>query len=132
MICIEPDGYQTTLADPKYKALGNYIREVERLRHELAEIIFLGNYFDNTEASVTCSTAAPGAIHFTVHGHRQTNQRAIVVVNTSDHPHTYRWRFSHRDVSQARLYAPFEEAKAITPATTVEIKPVGLHILVEA
>ena len=132
VICLEPDGYQTTLADPKYKDLGNYIREVERLRHELAEIIFLGNYFDNTEASVTCSTAAPGAIHFTVHGHRQTNQRAIVVVNISDHPHTYRWRFSHRDVSQARLYAPFEEAKAITPATTVEIKPVGLHILVEA
>jgi hypothetical protein len=131
VICVEPDAYRNTLADPKYQELGRYIREVERLRHELADLIFLGNYFDNTEASVAESPTAPGTLLFAVHGHRQTNQRAIVVVNTSDRQLKYAWKFTHKDVTQARLYAPFEAPKLLSSAATVEIKPLGLHILVE-
>jgi len=132
VICVEPDNYQTTLADPRYQELANYLREVERLRHELADLIFLGNFFDDTEAEVTEPSASSGALRFAVHGHRQTNQRAIVVVNTSDRPLKYVWKFTHKEVMQARLHAPFEAPKVLATATTVEIKPLGLHILVEA
>ena len=132
VICVEPDGYRNTLADPKYQELGRYVREVERLRHELAELIFLGSYFDNTEASITEPPTTSSALRFAVHGHRQTNQRAIVVVNTSDRQLKYGWKFTHKDVPQARLYAPFEAPRLLDTTTPVEIKPLGLHILVEA
>jgi hypothetical protein len=35
-------------------------------------------------------------------------------------------------VSQARLHAPFEPPKLLAADAPVEIKPLGLHILVEA
>ena len=105
---------------------------MERIRHELADIIFLGNYFDNTEATITEVPARSVVLAFAVHGQRRTNQRAIVVTNTSDQPRNYRWRFGHQDVRQAKLYSPFESVRAVTPGRALEIKPAGLHILVQA
>ena len=136
VICMEPDCYQNTLADPKYRDLGNYLREVERIRHELGEIIFLGNYFEATEASVdeippSGGEMASGALRFAVHGDRKTNRRAMVVINNSRKTCAYRWKFEHRIVRCARVYAPFQEVRDSVKDAVLEIKPDGLHIILE-
>ena len=132
VICVEPRTYSGTLADPLYRDLANYIREVERIRHALANLIFLGAYFDEEGASITEVGGQPGtALVFRVHGHASSGRRAIVVSNYSPQPRAYTWRFTHRSVARARLYAPFEPVKEVAAASELAIPPIGLHILVE-
>ena len=124
--------YSGTLADPLYRDLANYIREVERIRHALTDIIFLGAYFDEEGASITEVGGQPGsAIVFRVHGDVSSGRRAIVVSNDSPQPRAYTWRFTHRHVARARLYAPFEPVRDVTADSELGIPPTGLHILVE-
>ena len=60
VICVEPKSYQGTLADPLYRDLARYVREIERIRQELASFIFLGNFYDNQGAIVTEAEGQPG------------------------------------------------------------------------
>jgi len=163
VICIEPDSYQGSLDQPIYHDLAKYIQEVERIRKDLLDIIFLGKYYDNLDATVLevvnekrlentvqkrVRIAQPGEmpgmgndetsnlkkstlIHYRVHGHQKTDQRAIVVVNDSPLPVNYIWEFTHESTQKATLYEPFKEAKIINQGDPVEIHSDGLHILVE-
>jgi hypothetical protein len=134
VICVEPKAYQGTLADPLYSDLARYVREIGRIRQELAAFIFLGNFYDNQGAIVTAAEGQPGKpdVLFAVHGHSDGKRRAIVVVNNSDAARKYDWKFTHRHVQAAKLYAPFEPVKDVTSGEPLEIKGPGLHILVEA
>jgi hypothetical protein len=137
VICVEPSTYQGTIADPLYRDLARYLREIERIRQELAPIIFLGRFYDNQGAHLTShgvqrDQALSPDLLFAVHGDSAGAQRAIVVVNNSDAPRTYEWKFSHRPVKTARLYIPFEPLKDVADGAPLEIEGQGLHILVEA
>jgi hypothetical protein len=137
VICVEPSSYQGTLADPIYRDLGNYLREIERIRQKLAALIFLGNFYDDQGAQVAAAEEPPGKslspdVLYAVHGDSAGQRRAIVVVNNSSAARKYTWKFSHREVKSAKLYVPFEEVKELANADPLEIKGQGLHILVEA
>ena len=94
VICVEPDCYQASLGKPLYQPLGRYIKEVQRIRDELAETIFLGEYHDGLGARVMEVVAREdpsgtgyqashtGALHYRVHGHRENGRRAIVVAKS--------------------------------------------------
>jgi hypothetical protein len=135
VICVEPLSYSGTLANPLYSDLARYVREVGRIRQELAPLIFLGNFYDDQGALV--AAAEPGKplspdVLFAVHGDSAGKRRAIVVVNTSNAARTYEWKFTHRLVQAAKLYVPFEQVKNVASGVPLEIKGPGLHILVEA
>jgi len=70
-------------------------------------------------------------LHYRVHGHMDTGQRAIVVVNDSPEPISYIWEFTHKDIRKAQLYSPFEEVRTVKQGDVLEIKGDGLQILVE-
>ncbi len=53
VICVEPGCYQESLGSPLFKNLAEYIKEVESLRAKLADIIFLGDYFDKLGAEIS-------------------------------------------------------------------------------
>lgn len=143
VICIEPDSYQNTLGHPRYRAMGEYIKEVESIRNELADIIFLGDYYDtldgmvhevtvdNSGGAVSYKPVSTGALPFRVHGNHDTDRRAIVVANTSPQERTYFWEFLHAEVPSAELYEPFQPVRSVTPDTPLTIKSEGLHVLVE-
>jgi hypothetical protein len=143
VICIEPDSYQNTLADPQYQTIGAYIKEVERIRKELADIVFLGNYYDTLdgtvqEITIAGTTDAPaytpvstGALPYRVHGHPTTDRRALVVANTSMQDRSYFWEFLNADVREAELYEPFQAVRTVTAGAPVTLKGQGLHFLVE-
>lgn len=133
VICVEPQFYQGSLGHPHYRELARYLKEVERIRRELADIIFLGKYYDNLYATINLSGGGmPADLVYKTHGHYQTDRRAIVVANLSGQPYQYQWQFGHRDVQKAQLYTPFEPVREVLKGTPLEIKPEGLHILVES
>ena len=132
VICVEPKNYMGSLADPLYRDLAEYIREVERIRAELAEIVFLGKYLDELGAEVVDSgrPSPAKALYYAVHEHAKNGRRAIVVANDSAKPRTYTWRFTATQVKQATLHVPFERPRTVASGAAVEIGGVGLHILV--
>ncbi len=160
VLCVEPNTYMDTLANPMWKTTAEYIMEVERIRKELADTIFLGKYYDTAGASVkqtnknddssqkkqkmqlggevmipgvsASSTNGSGAnLHYAVHGNEDDTQRAIVIVNIGDYCISYDWEFHDRSGEQAVLYEPFKEPSTVKVSDTLEIKGEGLHILVE-
>ncbi|MGB7266495.1 MAG: hypothetical protein WBC92_13340, partial [Terracidiphilus sp.] len=137
VICVEPSSYQGTLADPLYGDLARYLREIERIRQELAPFIFLGKFYDNQDAQVDAaegqqSNPLSSDVLFAVHGDSAGQRRVIVVVNNSSAARKYDWKFTHRQVEKAKLYVPFEGVKEVGSADPLEIKGPGLHILLEA
>jgi hypothetical protein len=137
VICVEPSSYQGTIADPHYRDLARYLREIERIRQELASIIFLGRFYDDQGAELTSlevqgDKALSSEVRYAVHGDSAGVRRAIVVANNSDAPRTYGWKFSHRYVNAAKLYVPFKPVKDVSSGSALEIEGSGLHILVEA
>ncbi len=159
VICMEPFTYQGSMADPLYEELSRYIQETERIRKELLDTIFCGDYFDMLDASVievsmtpkAATAPAPppeddriipagsatlqgfysGQMHWRVHGHLQTGRRAIVVINTSKDQRYYTWQFKHHDVQSALLYEPFRPVREIKQADGVRISGERFHVVVE-
>jgi hypothetical protein len=132
VICVEPKHYMGSLADPLYRDLAEYIREVGRIRAELAEIVFLGKYLDELGAEVVDRSGPSPArtLYYAVHEHAGNGRRAIVVANDSAKPRSYTWRFTEGQVKQATLHAPFERPRTVVSGTAIEIRGVGLHVLV--
>lgn len=133
VICVEPELYQTSLAAPQYRELAEYIREVERIRHEFAGIIFLGDYFDDQLAEVSEGPRATGAasFQFAVHGDRETKRKAIVVVNRTKETRRYAWRWLAAGSSRLTLHEPFRAPRVVGAGEEIELRGVGLHILIE-
>lgn len=130
VLCVEPNTYQGSMDQPMFKELGLYIKEVERIRKELADDIFLGKYYDNLYAKVT-PVKETSALFFKVHGAVETDRRSIVIANDAKDALQYKWQFTHKKVQKALLYAPFEKVKEISAGETITIKGKGLNIIVE-
>ncbi len=143
VICMEPDSYQNTLGHPQYRKIGDYIKEVQRLRTELAPILFLGRYYDTMDARIKEIAAgkgdgAPkyipadsGGLPYRVHGHRETGQHAIAVANSSINERIYFWEFLEGGVTQADLYEPFQPMRTVSSGEPVSIKGQTVQILLE-
>ena len=130
VLCVEPNTYQGSIDQPMFKELGEYIKEIERIRKELANQVFLGKYYDNLGAKVT-QLKGTDAIHYKVHGAVNSDQRSIIIANDSKEPVQYNWAFTHKAVTKALLYSPFEKVRTITQGEIITIKGNGLHIIVE-
>ncbi len=158
VICMEPFTYQGSMADPLYEDLSKYIQETERIRGELLDTIFCGDYLDMLDASVIEVSVKPnasapatrpaddriipagsatlqgfysGQMHWRVHGNLHNGRRAIVVINTSQDQRYYTWQFKHRDVQTALLYEPFRPVQEVRQTDAVRIAAERFHVVVE-
>jgi len=157
VLCIEPFNYQNSMGHPVYRTLSEYVQEVERIRAELKDIIFLGEYCDNLYATVTAmkdvqsadarsykiggevmvpgggSAAAAGTageLHYRMHKDWSGEHLAIVIANSDNGEISYTWQADEAYEREAVLYAPFEQPRRVTPEELPTIKGLGLHILV--
>jgi hypothetical protein len=135
VLCIEPGSYQGSLDQPIYLDLANYVKEINRIRTDLSDYIFTGDYFDDQGGKIEFvgsenSVNAPG-LAFKVHGNHKTGKRAIVIVNYASEVQTYKWSFTDRIVREVVLYSPFTIPRTIKAGDPVEIKAEGLQILIE-
>jgi hypothetical protein len=157
VLSVEPEMYTASVAHPRYARLMRYLQEVERLRKELADYIFLGAWYDTLGAKVTeiagakvegedlarapdavlmpgqgrgFRPAPSGMLHFRVHGHRATDRRVITVANASTAERRYVWEFLHGPVRDAILHEPFEPPRVVANDAPLTIKGEGLHVLI--
>jgi hypothetical protein len=157
VICVEPQTYQASLADPLYADLADYIRETERIRVELRDTIFTGDYFDTLEAGITEVNVVPiasqpalsstgvvvpagsarfqptssGGLMYRVHGNQQTGKRAIVVINTSQQDRTYTWTFKRKQVSGMKLHMPSRPIGSANTGDAIRIRAERFQVLLE-
>jgi hypothetical protein len=132
VICVEPESYQGSLEQPLYHDLANYIKEVERIRRELHDLIFYSRYMDQEGGEVKATDSRKtDVLLFSVHRHFSQDRLALVIVNDSQEAKTYRWNFTRKKVEQALLYQPFTAVRTVKPSDPLEIKPEGLQIIVE-
>ena len=157
LLVVEPFNYRGSLKHPLYAKLAAYIREINRIRGELAEDLFLSRWLDGCgawlewngqriaghavgegwgEAAIAMlSSELPKAtgdvpLAYSVHENRVNGRRSLVVVNRSDESQRYRWHFLHADIREATLHAPFQKPLIVTSAEESEIAPGTLHVLV--
>jgi hypothetical protein len=132
VICVEPESYQGSLAQPLYRELANYIREVERIRGELHDLIFYARYLDQEGGEVkVADDRGTSTLPFSVHSHFSKDRLALVIVNDFRESKTFRWNFTGKKVAQALLYQPFSPVRTIKQSDPLKIKPEGLQIIVE-
>lgn len=132
VICVEPELYQGTLDQPLYYDLANYIKEVERIRGELSDIIFLGDYLDNQGAKVNAvNEEHSNALHFKVWRNPKTDQNAIIIANDSPDAVQLNWEFTNKNVKQAIIYEPFRKPVIVIQGTPITIKEEGVQMIVE-
>lgn len=129
VMVIEPNSYQGSMDEPLFRPLSEYVREVQRIRKELADKIFLDKYYDNLGATVNPDKGHD--LHYKVHGDRIKDQRTIIVANDKDQPMHYSWKFTHHDVKKATLYVPFQKPRVINSNEKLTIDGYGLNIIVE-
>ena len=138
VLCMEPDTYEGSLDQAVYRDLASYIGEIIRIRRELTDYIFTGDYLDDQGARIVKkdnkgqeSNNDPGSLVFKVHGNRKTGKRAIIIANQGLQPVWYSWTFTHTNVREVKMYSPFAGEKIIKVGEPIEIKPDGLQILIE-
>jgi hypothetical protein len=138
VLCIEPETYQGSLDQPLYRDLALYIKEINRIRTELTDYIFTGDYFDDQGAEIVTdggktneSTGNARNLVYKVHGNHKTGKRAIVIMNDGLQTVSYTWKFTHKDVQEVQLYSPFTGIRTVKAGDSVEIDPEGMQILVE-
>jgi hypothetical protein len=135
VLCIEPGSYQMSLDEPVYRDLANYIKEINRIRTELGEYIFTGDYFDDQGGNIhvvsTGDKGGQGDLTFRIHGNRKTGKRAMVVVNDGVEPVVFTCTFTHRNVPEMKLYSPFAGIRTVKTGEPLEIRGESVQILVE-
>jgi hypothetical protein len=132
VICVEPEIYQGSLDQPLYYDLANYIKEAERIRKDLSEIIFMGDYLDNQGAKVNAVTEKlSNSLHFKVWRNPKTDQYALIIANDSSDAIQLNWEFTDKNVHQATLYKLYEKPGMVTQGDLITIKGKELQIIVE-
>ena len=81
-VLVGPIRYSTSMADEQMQDISRYIAEVLRIREELKDTIFLGEFLDVLEVSVS---AHPN-LKYNTHRNPRTGKRACVLVNQGLHP----------------------------------------------
>ena len=66
-----------------------------------------------------------------MHGDRETKRKAIVVVNRTKETRRYAWRWLAAGSSRLTLHEPFRAPRVVGAGEEIELRGVGLHILIE-
>ena len=155
VIVIEPLMYQAGPNHPQYRKLLDYIAAVTRLREPLKDILFLGRWLDDRDAeirvdgqvvggrSVSTGTETAGIvllddsdrkvvtkIAYSTHVSLAGDRHALVIVNNGSEPQNYQWRFTHEDVPEATLHAPFESPRTVRTGEDLSLPPQRCHVIV--
>lgn len=108
------------------RPVAEYLREVIRLRGELADIVFTGNSLDNLDVTVTAGTT----VKYNTHRDPRTGRRACMLINHGAAPADAAVTFAGTK-RPLRLYRPFAAPLPIEPGVTFSIPGERLAVIVE-
>jgi hypothetical protein len=125
---VTPATHLASMADPAAQPLSVYIREILRLREELKDTIYMGEFLDVLEVQVETRSN----IKFNTHRNPRTGKRACVLVNYGEDPGQATITFDENSRGTVRIYQPYQETLTAQLPVTVTIPPERPVIIVEA
>lgn len=126
-LIVGPVRYSTSMADEQSRPISTYMAEVLRIRDELKETIFFGEFLDNLEVSIN----GREQLKYNTHRHPKSGRRACVLVNQGAAPLETTVTFDGNAQGSARLYQPFAPIQQARLPVTVSIPGERLVIVVE-
>ena len=123
---IGPIRWVSSLADPQMRPIADYLREAIRLRKELADILFTGDFLDNREVTV----ASGVTIKYNTHRDPHSGRRACVLINQSSTPAEAAVTFDG-PARTLRLYRPFAVPQPVKAGEVFTIPGERLAIVTE-
>ena len=113
--------------DPQMRQLARYIKEAIRIRDEIKDTIFLGEFLDNLEAAVQPRE------HLVYNTHRNpaTGKRACVLANLGPKDVRTVVRFDGNPKGRMAVYRPFEKVVRGTLPAKVAVSAERFAIVVE-
>lgn len=141
-LLVGPGNYTRMFDYPPMQGLLDYIAEITRIRHELLDIVSLGEILDANKGIYQCRRpllhiAGPLAessfARWTVFRDPNTGRRAVVIGNMGAEPlEVTGVRFADKSGQACRLYQAFSEAKEITTPASLTIPAERVVFIVEA
>ncbi len=109
--------------------LGRYIKEIAKIRMELSDFLWNGQFRDTLGASLTGETKD---VLFGVHIDRKSSKRAVVLMNTAERERSVKVVLEGRKESRNfRIFKPFEKATSQPSSKRITIKASGVAVAVE-
>jgi len=126
-----PVRYSVSMADKQSQPISTYVAELLRIRAELKDTLYFGDFLDSLEVTVS----GDDLLKYNVHRNPKTGKRACVVVNQGNMPLQAIVAFTSAAVdtkhSPLAIYRPFAEVEACDGPVTLTIPGERLAILVE-
>ena len=126
-ILVGPVRYSASMRDEQSRTISAYIREIIRIREELQDTIFFGEFLDKLEVEVK----AVGHLQYSTHRNPETGKRACVLVNHGAEPLETGVVFEGNNNGGVSIFQPFEEVKMQVLPADLSIPGERLAIVVE-
>jgi hypothetical protein len=126
-LLVGPVRWTQSMADKQYGPLSEYIAEVMRVREDLEDIIFFGEFLDNLETTVN----AHENVKYCSHRDPATGRRACVLVNFDRAPQEATIAFDGNAGGAARIIQPFADPVEAKLPAAVAVPSERLAIVVE-
>jgi hypothetical protein len=109
---VGPAHYGDSMAHPLWSGLSAYVREAERIRSTLRNMLFLGEILEPQEVRIAGDFTSHPHARWTVFRDPQRGRRAAVLVNLGATRSVVRWGgFRGRERGEVEIHQPFAEAR---------------------
>lgn len=125
-LLVGPAHYTRSLSDPPMRRLGEYIRDIQRLRTDLADVIFFGEYLAGAGAE---TRGGPG-VRYAVHRDPRTGVRACVAINLEPVEARCSVAFAEPTPRTVTVHRPGEAPVGVKHPATLELPAEGLAVVV--
>jgi hypothetical protein len=130
-VMIAPHHFNRSMDYPSWRGLSRYIRDVKRLRDELADYIFTAEILDPGEAAFLDQTP-PAGIDRGVYRNRINGKRACVLTNSGGSTATVVLAgFGDTRTGQVRIYRPAGERRELDLPAKIPVEPERLVFVIE-
>lgn len=126
-ILVGPVRYSASMADEQSRPVSTYIRELIRIREQLKDTIFFGEFLDKLEVAVK----ATEHLQFSVHRNPKTGKRACILVNHGAAPLETGVAFDGNHNGRASVYQPFANVRVQALPAELSIPSERLAIVME-
>ncbi|NQT92851.1 MAG: hypothetical protein HQ559_08825 [Lentisphaerae bacterium] len=118
--------FSKSMQDEPMQPLSKYIQEVLRIREELEDTIYYGEFLDRLEADVDTHDD----VRWNTHRNPDTGQRACVLANLGHEPRQATVRFDGGS-RPLQIHVPFREVMTARQPATIAIEPRRLAVVKE-
>jgi len=128
-IFVGPMCWNESMDCPQMKGLGRYIAEAVRIREELIDTIYNGEYIDKQHVAVSDES---NKLHYNTHRNPSTGKRACVLSNSDATAHDVTVYFENNESGELFVYATFAEKITVQNPVSASVPPQRFIVVVEA